>query len=107
MQIHYGEYEYFIRFNAIENTIRKTVNEITANLTFQGRPGKRIRDYIPNTGIYFDGEIIAKSLFTIMVIINPGESLIKIDFPYRKAVILCYSNFSFHHHGLRFLLWFW
>jgi hypothetical protein len=69
-QVHYREYEYSKRFQAVKDAIRKSVDETTPNIAFDRRPSFGVIDYVLDGGKDLDREIIAEADVVVLIIIN-------------------------------------
>ena len=75
MKIHYSKNEYSVWLNTVKNSVRKTSCQVATDISFQDGPSKRIVEYVLNSSIDFDGEIIAETLFTFLVVIDGLKEL--------------------------------
>ncbi len=89
MQVHNDQNEQFIGFNRIQNTIRKSPDQATPDIAFQNRPCVRINKRALYRCIYFDGEIITKSGFNLLVVV---DRLIKFAFRIGVKLVTHFSN---------------
>ena len=68
MQMHDGEDEYAMRFDAVQQTVRETVNETSADLRFDFRPQCWIGKGVLNGDVDFTGEVQSETRFAIFVV---------------------------------------
>lgn len=67
--MHYCEDENLM-LDAINNTVREAIYKTSPDVFFYNRPSRWIANNVPNTGKYLYREIVTKSLFTLLVVIN-------------------------------------
>ena len=70
MQMHYGEDKYAARIDAEEDTIRESICETAANAVFDHRPSRWISENVLDGSIYFNGEVVAQSLFACFIVVD-------------------------------------
>lgn len=68
--MHYCKDEYPIMLNAINNTVREAIYKTTPNIFFDRRPSSWVVNNVLNAVKYLYREIVTKSPFTLLVIIN-------------------------------------
>lgn len=62
-------------FDAVKDTIRKTVYKTTPDIFFDEGPRIGIFDYVLDSGEHFDGKIVTKARFATFIVLNSREKL--------------------------------